>query len=393
MTRTVLVAGHWDDGPGYPRSELLLGALARSGVRVEECRITAPASGTSKVGLVRRPWRWPGYFLNTRRTRARLQRGLRARIAEGGIDAVLVPYPGHLAVRWVREVWRGPLILDLFLSAYGTAIEDRALFRPGSIPARLLAGLDRRACAAADLVLLDTPEHADGVAQLTGLARDRFDWVQIGDRGPEVVVPTAARGCDEALRLLFFGTGVPLHGLSTWIEAVARTEGVHLEIYGGSEEDRALARSRLGARVHVGPRFAPMAELRTAIDRAHVVAGIAGTSDKAMRVVPFKVAHALAHGRCVLSSDTPALRRFVTLGEECLCARAGDARDFAAKLTVLRDDPALVARIGDRARAAWQRSFAPVAIEQRVGAVLDRVLGAERTSRAAASNDVAMVVS
>lgn len=375
MTRTVLVAGHWDDGPGYPRSEQLLTALARSGYRVEECRVAAPARGSSKVGLVRRPWRWPGYWLNSRRTRARLVRELRARIGEGGIDAVLVPYPGHLAVRWVREVWRGPLILDLFLSVHGTAVEDRRLFRPGSLPARMLAGVDRRACAAADTVLLDTPEHADAVARVTGLPRDRFDWVPIGDAGPERVVPSIPPAAGAPLRVLFFGTGVPLHGLSTWIDAIARVPEVGFELYGGAEADRVRARSLLGSRLTLGARFAPMAELRAAIDRAHIVAGIAGTSDKAARVVPFKVAHALAHGRCVVTADTPAVRRFLRPDTECVLARAGDVDSFAEALRSLHADPQRIAAIARGGRDAWRRSFSPAAIQSRLCAILDQRLG------------------
>ncbi|MCC6781885.1 MAG: glycosyltransferase family 4 protein [Planctomycetes bacterium] len=376
MTRTVLVAGHWDDGPGYPRTELLLGALARCGCHVEECRVPAPARGTTKVGLVKRPWRWPGYWLASRGTRARLVRELRRRIAEGGVDAVLVPYPGHIAVRWVRSVWRGPLLLDLFLSAHSTAVEDRALFSPGSVPARLLAHLDRRACEAADVVLLDTQEHAELVATTTGLPRTRFDWVPIGDVGPSAVAPVVPPAPGEPLRLLFFGTGVPLHGLPTWLAAIARVEGVTLELYGGDEDSRAQARSLLGARAIIGPRFAPMGELREAIDRAHLVLGIAGTSEKARRVVPFKVAHALAHGRPLLTADTPAIRRQLVPERDCLLANAGDVESFAQALRAVVAAPQRLVSLGAAARLAWQRAFSPAAIEARLAAVIDARLGA-----------------
>ncbi|MBI5852242.1 MAG: glycosyltransferase [Planctomycetes bacterium] len=380
MTRTVLVAGHWDDGPGYPRTELLLAALPRAGFRAEECRVPAPARGTSKVGLVKQPWRWPGYWLATRATRARLVAGLRARLREGGVDAVLVPYPGHLSVRWVRSVWRGPLVLDLFLSAHTTAIGDRTLFAPASIPARLLARIDRRACEAADLVLLDTPEHAALVAAATGLPHRRFDWVPIGDAGPSSVTPVVPPGPGEPLRTLFFGTGVPLHGLPTWIDALARTTGVTLELYGGDEDSRRRAHELLGARVTVGPRFAPMGELRAAIERAHLVLGIAGTSAKAQAVVPFKVAHALAHGRPLVTADTPAIRRWLEPERDAFLVPAGDAPSIGVALQSIAASPARLVVMGEAARAAWQTAFSPAAIEARLGTVLGRALGGEPTS-------------
>jgi glycosyltransferase involved in cell wall biosynthesis len=377
VSQRVLVAGHWDDGPGYPRAEQLLAGLSYCGFEVEECRVPAPARGMSKVALAARPWRWPGYWLHTRSTRRRLQAALGRRIAEGGIDVVLVPYPGHLAVRWVREVWRGPLILDLFLSAYGTIVLDRDLFRAGSIPARLIAGLDRRACEAADLVLLDTPEHAALVARDTELPAERFDWVPIGDDVSAVHPTTAPRSVDGSLSVLFFGTGVPLHGLRTWIDAIAATPSVRLELYGGSEGDRRQARAVLGSRLVLHPRFVPMSELRGALDRAQVVAGIMGTSPKAEAVIPFKVVHALAHGRCVVTADTPAIRRVLTADHDAVLVRAGDRAALTAALESLSRDPSRVLSIGERARTAWLEHASPRAIGDRLAAVVATRLGLE----------------
>ncbi|MGE0143855.1 MAG: glycosyltransferase [Planctomycetota bacterium] len=376
MSQRVLVAGHWDDGPGYPRAEQLLAGLSHCGLEVEECRVTAPARGMSKVALAARPWRWPGYWLHTRSTRRRLQAALRRRIAEGGIDVVLVPYPGHLAVRWVREVWRGPLILDLFLSAYGTIVLDRGLFRPGSIPARLIAGLDRRACESADLVLLDTPEHAALVARHTELPPERFDWVPIGD-DVAAVVPPPSQPNDGALSVLFFGTGVPLHGLRTWIDAIAATAAVRLELYGGSEADRAHARTMLGPRLTLHPRFVPMSELRGALDRTHVVAGIMGTSPKAEAVIPFKVVHALAHGRCVVTADTPAIRRVLTADRDAVLVRAGDRAALTAALEGLSRDRSRILSMGERARTAWLEHASRGAIGNRLAEVVETRFGLE----------------
>ena len=47
------------------------------------------------------------------------------------------------------------MVLDLFLSAYDTAVVDRALVATDSMAARWLRSVDTRACQSADLVLLD----------------------------------------------------------------------------------------------------------------------------------------------------------------------------------------------------------------------------------------------
>ena len=143
----ILIAGTWDEGPGYPRTDALRRALRVSGHELRECRVDPPTEGRSKVALVSRPWRWPGYLRASRRSRAQLRSELQRAIDDFTPDAVLVPYPGHLAVRTVRQVYRGPVILDLFLSAWSTAVVDRRLFPAWSPPARYLEHLDAAACA------------------------------------------------------------------------------------------------------------------------------------------------------------------------------------------------------------------------------------------------------
>src|SRR5262249_29154864 len=60
-------------------------------------------------------------------------------------------------------------------------VRARGYFAAGSPFARLLRRLDRKACEAADLVLLDTAPHALRLAELTGLPTARFGAVPLGD--------------------------------------------------------------------------------------------------------------------------------------------------------------------------------------------------------------------
>lgn len=366
MTARVLLAGCWDTGAGYPRTESLAAGLAARGSAPAACRVDAGLGRTAKQRVAARPWTWPAHWLALRSVRRRLLAAFDVALAEMRPDVVLVPYPGHLAVRWLRARYSGTLVLDLFLPAYGTAVEDRRLHAPGSLPARLLQRLDVAACRAADLVLLDTPCHADLVARRTGLARERFDWVPVGVTAPPAVTPVPARHGHDRLRVLFFGTGVPLHGLDVWLSAVERAPEVELEVIGGSPAERARA-MRLGPRVRVRDAFVPADRLARAIDAAHVVAGIMGTSEKARAVVPFKVVHALAHGRPVVTADTPAVRALLAPGEDCVVARPGCPEHLAQRLRELAWAPhETLATLGERARARYHSTFSHEAVGARL---------------------------
>jgi glycosyltransferase involved in cell wall biosynthesis len=367
---TVLFAGAWDEGPGYPRTSALRAGLRSIGVTVRECRV--PGLGASKQALLRRPWRWPVALLRQRRRRRDLRAALAAALAAERPRCVVVPYPGHAVVGDVARLAGVPVVLDLFLSAYDTVVEDRRVVAPGSLVAHWLQEVDTAACRAADLVLLDTPAHAAYVAALTQLPSERFAWLPLADPDAPIAPTPAPAPVGGRLRLLFFGTGVPLHGLRTLIDAVAECPGVDFELVGGTAQERDHAVARLGARLLLQPEFVPPAVLRQRIAAADLVAGVFGTSGKAQRVVPWKLVHALAAGRPVVTGATPAVLGWLDGCPAVVCVQPGDPAALAVALRQIAADPARLAAATAAARPAYDRHFAIERCGERWRAILAR---------------------
>lgn len=371
MNTDVLFCGVWDEGPGYPRTTSLRRAVAAAGGTVRDCRVAG--LGRGKQRLVQQPWRWPAAWLQARRDLRTLRQRLRAELAIARPDCVVVPYPGHRVVGDVRSATDVPIVLDLFLSAYDTVVEDRRLVAPGSLLAQWCERLDRRACSAADLVLLDTPENAAYVAELTGLPAERFAWLPVHD--PEAPATPFAWHAprDGQLELLFFGTGVPLHGLDTLLCAVASVPRVRLRLVGGTSHDRRRARELLGDRLALEPEFVDRQRLAELLAQCHLVAGIFGASGKAQRVVPFKVVHALAAGRPVLTAATPAVCRWLDGSEAVFLAPAAEVGPLASMLRELARAPERLARAAAAARPAYERRFGDAAAAGHWQAVMERL--------------------
>jgi glycosyltransferase involved in cell wall biosynthesis len=369
MNGDVLFCGAWDEGPGYPRTTSLRQGLAANGVTVRECRV--PGLGRDKQELLRAPWRWPGLWLRTRADRERLRRGLERALRERTPRCIVVPYPGHGVVQQVRRTAGVPVVLDLFLSAYDTVVEDRAMVHPGSLGAWWLQNLDTRACAAADLVLVDTPANAAYVAELTGLPPEKFVWLPVHDPDAGAVVPwTQPAG---PVQLLFFGTGVPLHGLDVLVAAVAQVPGVRLTLVGGNEANRAEAMARLGTRLSLQPEFVLQKQLQKLLAHSHLVAGVFGTSGKTQRVVPFKIVHALAAGRPVVTADTPAVCNWLDGSGAVFLSPAGEVESLARTLHELVADPLRIGAAAQAARPAYERHFGTAALARRWATVLERL--------------------
>ena len=365
MTGGVLFAGAYDEGPGYPRTTSLRQGLLAAGVAVRECHIAG--LGTDKRSALRQPWRWPSLWWAHRAQQRGLAQQVRAAVAAERPLCIVVPYPGHFCVRTVRAAVAVdvPVVLDLFLSAYDTVVEDRQLVRPGSLAAHWLQRIDARACAAADLVLLDTPANAAYVATLTGLPSERFAWLPVHDPDAAAAVPPMVRGVAGRLQLLFFGTGVPLHGLRTLLMAVQQASAVDLTLVGGTDADRELARSWLGTRVRIEPAFVDRARLQQLLTQSELVAGVFGDSGKTQRVVPFKLVHALAAGRPVLTAATPAVHGWLDGCGAVFDVPAGDPVALAATLRELVDAPARVRAAAAVARSTYDRHFGTAALAVR----------------------------
>ncbi|MEM7204858.1 MAG: glycosyltransferase [Planctomycetota bacterium] len=384
----LLACGAWDQGASYPRTRAMLAALRAQGVAVAECRVELPLGGQSKQRVAATPLAWPGLAVAMAGRRRAFLRAVRRAVAEHRPDAVLVPYPGHLVAPWVRRAFAGPVVLDLFLSAYDTAVGDRALLRPGSLPARVLRWLDRRAVAAADLVLLDTPEHARSIAELLDRPPRDFSWVPVSDpeapATPPVYQPPPSGG---PVDLLFFGTGVPLHGLRHLLDAVALVPAVRLTLIGGTAADRAHARTVLPPRrLRLGPELVPRAELAAHLAACHLVAGVFGAGAKAQRVVPFKVVHGLAAGRPVLTAETAAICRWLQPGRDVVTCPAAEPAALRAALERLVARPDTLQALAAAARPAYDAQFSEAAVGRRLLALLEPLTGVgdPRASGAAA---------
>lgn len=319
-----------------PRLALLKAGVEALGHTLTECH-EPPLPKAERAALARAPWLAAGRL---GLSQARLWQ---RRHELAGVDALLVPYPGHAVMPLARVVSRGlgvPLLFDPFVSLYDTVVGDRELVLPDSVRARALALADRRALALADLVLADTSAMAAYYQALAGLPAARLAVVPVG--ADERRFAPAPLPPEPPMRVLFVGHMLPLHGVPTIVEAARQLAGereIAFELVGtGPEDVQALLLAAPEARVTYQPAVEP-ADLPALVASAHVCLGCFGTSEKAARVVPHKVYEAAAAGRAVVTRESPAVRE--AFGECITMVPAGDAAALATALRALAYAPGL----------------------------------------------------
>lgn len=284
-------------------------------------------------------------------------------------DALLVTFPGQylMPLGWLLGKCKGvPVIFDAFISLHDTMVTDRRKIPQGSLRARWLKTVDRVSCALADVVLLDTPEHAQFFTASFGVPSGKILGIPVGYR-TDILHPTPApsRTASDPLRVLFYGTFIPLQGIDTILRAMEilqrKRSPVTLDIVGDGQtgqEMRELARS-LGLTNTAFHAPMPLAAIAAMQKEAHCGLGIFGVTPKALRVIPHKAYDVLACGRPLITADTPAAQRMLIHGKTALLTPPGDAAALASALQTLQQDPALCAALGQEGAALMRTHCRP----------------------------------
>jgi glycosyltransferase involved in cell wall biosynthesis len=336
----------------YPRNAQTLAALRKAGVEVIERHVSVWDGREHKfaAGL--------GSLARLLAAEARLY----ARPPREPFDVVLVGYPGHLDLPAARRTGR-PVAFSPLVSLWDTLVDDRKRFAPGSPAARALRALDRRALAAADLVVADTEAHAE---LFRSLGAKRVEVCFVG--AEERVFRPGWRGGE---RFLFVGKLIPLHGLET-ILAAARLVPEQRFYVVGTGQQQELLRER-PPNLDWTP-WLKYEQLPAVLRGSRAALGIFGSSDKAARVIPNKAFQALACGTPLVTADTPAARELLVDGESALLVPPGDAEALAAALRRLARDDDLARHLSEGGLAAYRERASEEVLGARWRALLESLL-------------------
>lgn len=356
MRGVCLFGGHHH---GYPRSGVIVAGLRRLGVPVVECvvspRYKAPRRYAALVAAYAR--------------------------AVDDVDVVFVPEFRHkdVPLAWALSRWRGiPCVFDPLVSRFDTRVHDRADARAGGMQAWHNLNLDRLSMSLADVSLADTRAHLEYFRAHLAAPGTRMRVLPVGY--DDETFPPAPQPPDAAgVRVLFYGSYLPLHGVESIVDAaqaLRHETDIRFELVGGGQTFGAVARRVREAglsNVTLEPRVDP-ASLPARITRAAICLGIFGRTPKASRVVPNKVYQCMGMGRAVVTADTPASREFFADGVHAALVPPGDGAALAARILALARDPRARRRMGESACENARATLSAVPIARRFVALCEEAM-------------------
>lgn len=335
----------------YPRNDVLLRAFERF-AQVEV------------VGSRRRP-------ASLLRNSLRLAFQSALRLPSRAYDLIFVGFYGHLLMLPAGLLARRPVLFDAFVSTYDTLVDDRQMLRSTSLAGRLAFGLDRAAGRLADHILLDTPQHCDYYARTFGLPLERFSSLPVGCNEDlfHPLPPGPAR--PGPLRVLYYTSYMPLHGVEVVIQAAHRLrgEGLYFRLIGSGPTRSAVQRQAqdLGLDNVEFLSDVPLERLPGELAEADLcLGGHFGGSPKAGRVVPGKVYQVLAMARPLVATATPANLDLLAHGQSAYLCPPQDPDALADGLLRLARDPALRQHLAAGGRARYLETCSEAVITARL---------------------------
>lgn len=319
-----------------PRVRHLISELRRAGHEVWECHADIWQGHNDKSTLD--GWR---IALSILRMLAAYPKLLLRYFGQKRHDAVIISYPGILdaLVLWpFAAMLKLPVVWDVYIPAYEAVVEDRRLVSPASRLAKLLHAGEWFAARAARRLFLDTDAHARYFEKEYALPAGSVGRVMVGS---ELTSQAAAE--NTRFTVLYFGQFIPLHGVSTIIEAarILRGEDIEFQLVGSGQEAAAIEQDieswSLGNVVRRA--WLERSELARVIATADLCLGVFGDSPKASRVIPHKLFDIVACRRPLVTRDSPAVREFLSENEAVALVPPANPQALAAAIMRFRRQP------------------------------------------------------
>lgn len=264
---------------------------------------------------------------------------------KGKYDLIIVGYSdSRVIVPLAKIISSKKIVWDAFYSLYDSWVMDRSLVQQRSLKAKYYWFLDWLNCKLSDRILLDTNEHIKYFINTFKINKDKFLKVLVGSLAvSQQELKAVADEENKKFKIFFYGKYIPLQGVEYIVRAAKILENEHdieFDILGSGQESKTI--EKLFEKLQIkNINFidrVPYSELVNKMNKADICLGIFGKTSKARRVIPNKIYDAIALGKAVITSDTPAIRELFDDRKNILLCEIANENDLAKKIMELKDD-------------------------------------------------------
>ena len=298
-------------------------------------------------------------------------------------DIIWVPSFRHQdifsASRWASR-WGVPLIIDPLISAFEKEAYEREKFDPGSASGRKRRLWEANLFSLADIVVADTPAHAEFFSAELQVKPDKVMVIYVGAEAGmfkyEELPPL-----EKPYHILFYGSFIPLQGAEVIVQAAKQTLDLPVvwTLLGEGDLKADCINMANGSRNIRFEPWLPYEDLPERISEAHVLLGIFGTTMKADLVIPNKLFQSMALGRPVITRRSRAFAD--TLGQSNIIGWVPEGDPSALAFVVKKwfVDPSHLIRRGEKTRELYDAFFSRNKLKNMLAKILETAMNRKRS--------------
>ena len=263
------------------------------------------------------------------------------------VDIVYIPPFRHSDVKFIKKYSKSPVVLDALITKYLTRTIDHGKWWT----AWEKKWRDRVAFKHSDLIVMDTEAHRRYIVDLYGLDPNKVISVPVGV-DTSLFKPKEAPPKNHFL-VGFYGGFIPLQGVDKIVQAahlLREHKDIRFEIIGkGPDYNKVMKLAKNLAVSNIDFKgWVAYDELNDRINNYDLCLGIFGDSLKADLVVPNKIYHYAALGKCMITKDTIGVREVLKNDKNAILIEASPV-SLAESILRVRESKTTRDEIGQRA--------------------------------------------
>ncbi|MCK5084566.1 MAG: glycosyltransferase [Candidatus Pacebacteria bacterium] len=367
----------------YPSNRIIIKGLKKNGIDIVECHISLWEKYRNKHGN----------FLKLS-SMFKLAVGLVSAYARlclmffskcKNVDVIVIGYIGQLDIFFLKALLlfkknKPKILFAPLVSLYDTAIADRGLSGKNNLFAKLLFYIDKSSFKMADLIIFDTNEHINYISNLFNLNKRKFKRVWVG-ADEDVFYPMEIKSLkgnfrNNKFQILFIGKYIPLHGLEYIIKAAKlledEDENIRIKMVGNGQLYKKMTdlSEKLGIKNVDFVEWIEYNDLVKEINKADVILGIFGGTDKSSRVIPNKVFQAIACRKTVITGNSSAIQELFTDKENILLCGNRDPESLKNAILEIKRDNDLRNKIAKNSYSLFQKDFS----SEKIGRIVSDII-------------------
>lgn len=275
------------------------------------------------------------------------------------------------AAHWADK-WDIPLLIDPLISAYQKEVYERGKWPPGSPKAEQRKKSESRLFRLADIVIADTPAHADYFRDELNVEPHKLSVLYVSAED-EHFTATPLPKIRNYIEVLFYGSFLPLQGIETIIQAaqLIQDKAIRWTLLGQGDLLGEMKDMAQGANNIFFEPWIDYAKLPERVAQAHILLGIFGTTMKAGLVIPNKMFQAMAAGRPVITMESGAYRETLAGSDVIGWVPPGNPEALAKIVRQWLHDVESLEQRGHETRKLFETHFSRNKTKVRLKEILD----------------------